>query len=140
MGTLLSTVWTTWYPSISDWPQAVIPIPLHRAREKERGYNQAQVILQHWDRAYSSRVPILPLLTRIKATLPQTEQMDKASRRNNLEGAFALCEEEVLSGCQLEHVALFDDVVTTGATMQAAASILLSMGIARIDVWSVARA
>lgn len=114
-------------------PQAIIPVPLHRARLRRRGYDQALELARPLARALH-----LPLrddvLRRVRATAPQS-RLDARARRRNLRGAFA-----VRDGADLPaHVALVDDVMTTGATAQAAALALRRAGVARVDVWVCAR-
>jgi predicted amidophosphoribosyltransferase len=75
------------------------------------------------------------VLQRLKATDAQTE-LDAATRRRNVRGAFA-----VHAGVALPaHVAILDDVMTTGATLAECARLLKRAGVARVDVWALARA
>ena len=117
----------------ADPPQALLPIPLHRARLRQRGYDQALELARPLARAL--RLPLLSdALLRRRATAPQSE-LDAARRRRNLRGAFV-----VRPGARLPpHVALVDDVMTTGATLHAAADALRRAGVARVDAWVCAR-
>lgn len=117
----------------ADRPVALVAIPLHRDRLRRRGYDQALELARGLARHL--RLPLRDdLLRRIRATSPQS-RLDAPSRRRNLRGAF-----EVRRGIDLPaHVALVDDVMTTGATVQAAALALRRAGIARVDVWVCAR-
>ncbi|PJJ98907.1 amidophosphoribosyltransferase [Lysobacteraceae bacterium NML03-0222] len=119
---------------IETRPEALLPIPLHRARLRQRGYDQALELAKPLSRALG--IPLLrSALCRHKATAPQS-QLDKHARQRNLRDAFRLA-----SACPLpRHVALIDDVMTTGATLEAAARILRRAGVARIDAWVAARA
>ncbi len=114
-------------------PDLLAPVPLHRSRLRERGFDQAWELTRALARALE-----LPAradaLTRIRATSAQTG-LDAAARRRNLRAAFAAG-----SGVAGLHIALVDDVVTTGATIGAAARVLRNAGAARIDIWAVARA
>jgi ComF family protein len=114
-------------------PQALLPIALHRARLRTRGYDQALELAKPLARAL--RLPLLPdALRRVRATTPQSE-LDAAHRARNLHGAFALA-----AGVPLPaHVAVVDDVMTTGATLHAAARALRRAGVARVDAWVCAR-
>jgi ComF family protein len=114
-------------------PQALLPVPLHRARLRTRGYDQALELARPLARAL--RLPLLPdALRRVRATAPQSE-LDAPHRARNLHGAFA-----VAPGARLPaHVALVDDVMTTGATLHAAARALRRAGVARVDAWVCAR-
>jgi ComF family protein len=115
-------------------PDALLPLPLARARLRRRGYDQALELA----RPVARRLGI-PLrdgaLVRRRDTAPQST-LDAAARRRNLLGAFA-----VPPGARLPtHVALVDDVMTTGATLHAAAHALRRAGVARVDAWICARA
>lgn len=113
-------------------PQVLIPVPLHRRRLRQRGHDQALGLARDWGRALG--LPILvDTLRRERDTRPQTV-LDAAGRRRNLDGAFRMH-----AACPA-HVALVDDVLTTGSTALAAAQALRAAGAERVDVWVVARA
>lgn len=115
-------------------PQALIPIPLHHSRLRKRGYDQTLELAQPIARELN--LPLRnDLLRRTRATHPQS-QLDAAARRRNVRGAFTA----YMRGAMPTHVALFDDVMTTGATLHAAAIALQRAGIARVDAWTCARA
>ncbi len=115
-------------------PEAIIVVPLHTARLRERGYNQAVELAKPLARAMG--IPIDgDLLWRTRPTPAQTG-LDAASRRRNLRGAFAVSAKRAPPA----HVALFDDVMTTGATLRECARTLRRAGVARVDVWALARA
>lgn len=120
------------YPS-HDMPQLLIPMPLHYSRQRQRGFNQACAIAQHV--ATCLGMQLAPrLLWRPGATASQVG-LSGAARRRNMQDAFA-ARSSAVRGRQ---VALFDDVVTTGATAMAAATTLLDAGAARVELWAVAR-
>jgi len=113
-------------------PQALVPVPLHRQRLRGRGYDQALELARPLARAL--RLPLhVTALRRERATRPQS-RLDAAARQRNLRGAFA-CD----AGRLPAHVALVDDVMTTGATLHAAARALHRAGVARVDAWVCAR-
>ncbi|WP_331487844.1 ComF family protein [Luteimonas endophytica] len=114
-------------------PDALLALPLHRARLRSRGYDQALELARPLARAFA--LPLLHgALRRQRATAPQS-RLDAAARRRNLRGAFV-----VPPGAPLPaHVALVDDVMTTGATLHAAANALRRAGVARVDAWVCAR-
>ena len=118
----------------AERPDALVPVPLHRARLRQRGYDQALELCKPLARGL--RLPLLGgWLQRERATTAQSE-LDARQRKRNLRGAFA---------CRgmadpPRHVALFDDVMTTGATVSAAVEALRAAGVARVDVWVLARA
>lgn len=115
-------------------PDALVPVPLHRRRLRRRGYDQSLELARSLARALA-----LPLrdrmLQRCRATAPQS-RLGADARRHNLRGAFAVAESPALPA----HVMLIDDVMTTGATLQAAASALRRAGVQRVDAWVCARA
>jgi ComF family protein len=115
-------------------PEALIPVPLHGDRLRERGYNQALELARPLARE-SGIALRADILLRARATAAQSN-LDAAARRRNLRGAFA-----VVPGSPLPaHIALFDDVMTTGTTLRECALTLRRAGVARVDVWAVARA
>jgi len=119
--------------SMQSRPTLVLPVPLHRDRRKQRGYNQAALIADTVSRAL--QLPCLPdALQRVRATPTQTG-LGRQGRLKNLRDAFAVRLDVVDA-----HVALVDDVITTGATTTACAEALLAAGAATVDVWAVARA
>ena len=113
-------------------PHLVVAPPLARARLRERGFNQALEIARVVARRVGARCPVAGLV-KIGATSPQAG-LSRGERRANLRGAFR-CDLD-LAG---RHVAVVDDVMTTGATMDAIAAVLKSRGAARVSAWSVAR-
>jgi ComF family protein len=114
-------------------PDALVPLPLHPARLRERGFDQALELARPLARALD--LPLLDrALLRVRDTAPQS-RLDAPARRRNLRRAFA-----VRPGVTLPaHVALVDDVMTTGATLHAAADTLLRAGVTRVDAWVCAR-
>lgn len=114
-------------------PDAIVPIPLHRGRLRQRGYDQALELARPLARAL--RIPLMGVaLRRCKATGSQS-RLDAGARQQNLDDAFV-----VTRGVRLPaHVALVDDVMTTGATLHAAARALRRAGVQRVDAWVCAR-
>jgi ComF family protein len=114
-------------------PQALLPVPLHPGRLRERGYNQALEIARPLSRQLA--IPLaLQFCTRQRHTQAQTS-LSGAERRRNLRGAFAVTAGEVP-----RHVAIVDDVVTTGATVEELARTLRRAGVETVEVWACARA
>lgn len=115
------------------WPEAVVPVPLAMHRYRERGYNQALVLAEHV--ASQLNLPLrTDLVERTRETLVQAG-LDQRARRKNVRHAFRVCER-----LALRHVAIFDDVVTTGSTANELARVLKRAGAKRVEVWSIARA
>jgi ComF family protein len=129
-GRVLADAWCTHLPA--SRPQALVPVPLHRTRLRERGYDQALELARRVARACGVAVRA-DALRRVRATARQSE-LAAGARRRNVRGAFAVV------GALPPHVALLDDVMTTGATLRAAASALRAGGVERIEVWVLARA
>lgn len=115
-------------------PQLIVPVPLHPTRLGQRGYNQALELARPLARA--TGIPLRhDLLRRVRATPAQTG-LDAKARRKNLRDAFEVAPAQALPA----HVVLFDDVMTTGATLREAARSLRRAGVQRVDAWALARA
>jgi ComF family protein len=114
-------------------PECLLPVPLHKRRLIERGYNQAVEIGAHLSREL--RIPLdVQLCRRIRHTVPQTD-LKTSERRRNVRGAFA-----VVRTPRYRHVAIVDDVVTTGSTVGELARALRRAGVSLVEVWAIARA
>jgi ComF family protein len=114
-------------------PDCILPVPLHPVRLKERGFNQAVELARPVGRRL--RIPLrLDLCERMRATEVQSK-LDAVERKKNLRDAFVV--KRSVDGAQ---VAILDDVVTTGATMEALTQALKDAGVARVISWSLARA
>lgn len=120
-------------PPVLPPPTLLLPVPLHRERQKQRGYNQAALIAATVGTALHLHCEPEGL-QRIRATSAQTG-LNRQGRLRNLHRAFAVGLD--VAGA---HVALVDDVITTGATTLACAEALLAAGASTVDVWAVARA
>lgn len=113
-------------------PDIIIPMPLHPIRLRERGFNQAMEISRYV--SAQMRITLLPdSCSRIKHTPPQTGLPWK-DRQKNIRKAFS-CKMD-FSG---KHVALVDDVMTTGATLNELAKVLRQQGAYEISNWVIAR-
>lgn len=130
---LLGSLLAEHLEGLTEWPQRLIPVPLHRSRYRQRGFNQSLEIA----REVSARLRI-PLdlygCVRIRATAPQLD-LSAAERSRNIRNAFL-----AHGDYRGQHVAILDDVVTTGATVGELARVLRKAGARRIDVWACARA
>ena len=110
---------------------AIIPIPLHRKRLQDRGFNQALLLAHH---TFPEHHPLRRhWLRRIRSTVPQTG-LSAAKRITNMENAFHA--DPQVAG---KHLLLIDDVITTGATLNAAAQTLKEAGAASVNVVVLAR-
>ncbi len=124
------------YPLVAGTaPAGIVPVPLHRSKQRERGYNQSEFICRGV--SASTRLPILPvLLRRTRHTVSQT-QLHIDDRKKNVEGAFAV-HPSFAAGISKRTVVLVDDVVTTGATLDACAAVLCRFGADRVIACTVA--
>jgi ComF family protein len=115
-------------------PDALVPVPLARQRLRQRGFNQAGMLADWLSAAVA--IPVdAKLVQRVHDTQSQ-QQLDAASRRRNLRQAFALGGDRSLAG---RHLAIIDDVLTTGATAEALARMLKRAGAERVDIYCLAR-
>jgi ComF family protein len=113
----------------------IVPVPLHTQRERERGFNQAEVLARELARRIN-----LPLVDNCLLRVVQTERhragMDARARRESVTGAFALISPRRIAG---ESVLLIDDVLTTGATLSACAEVLRDGGAKEVLALTLAR-
>lgn len=112
---------------------AILPVPLHKARLRKRGFNQALELAHELQKPLG--IPLFKGITRVINTTAQT-LVKGEDRAANLNGAFA-----IKSGVTLpRHIAIVDDVITTGSTSNELARLLKEAGVAKVSVWAVARA
>jgi len=105
---------------------ALIPVPIHRKRFRERGYNQAQLLAQEVGKRL--RIPVLTnVIERVRNTAPQ-KGLGMQERQNNLKKAFKMCQNDV----KLDTIIIIDDIFTTGATIDAMGRVLLEAGVKEI--------
>lgn len=130
LGTLMAESITGCRDSL---PQLLIPVPLHHSRLRERGYNQALELARPIGRGLGIPVDSHSCV-RVRASAAQS-QLSATERRQNVRKAFWL-ESEV----GVAHVAIVDDVMTTGSTVAELARVLKKGGVERVEVWTCARA
>jgi ComF family protein len=117
-------------PSAYD---VIIPVPLHISRLRWRGFNQAQLLAQH----FAAGSAIDPYsLTRVRSTRPQVD-LHESERRRNVAGAFCVTRPQRIDG---QRILLIDDVYTTGATVDECSGALRHAGARSVDVLVLARA
>ncbi|CAM3773205.1 amidophosphoribosyltransferase [Deinococcus frigens] len=115
-----------------DWDVgAVVPVPLHPSRQRQRGYNQAELLAR--EVARHLQIPCVDALSRTRATRQQARQ--HAAGRYEMAGAFAVKTGRLPSGPLL----LVDDVMTSGSTLQACQDVLHAAGAAEIYIAVIAR-
>jgi len=114
----------------------LIPVPLHRRRLVDRGFNQSERLGQMI--SVASGVPMMHVLKRIRNTKKQST-LDKSARQQNISGAFAFVDNTMISLLRDKHVVLVDDVYTTGSTINACAEVLRGIGVASVRGLSIAR-
>lgn len=115
-------------------PEVILPVPLHRSRLRQRGFNQA-VLLGSKISSHLSIPMRSDILLRTKATEPQVE-LSAAERKLNVKDAFSVKSSEQLIG---KRILLIDDVITTGSTMNECAKELKKAGAEMIIATTVAR-
>ncbi|WP_075429172.1 phosphoribosyltransferase family protein [Selenomonas sp. GACV-9] len=110
------------------WCEIAVPVPLHVSRERQRGFNQAELIFGEWLQEHG--VSMVRALQRVRSTQPMY-QLTLEERRTNLKGAFAVCAAAAVAD---KRVLLIDDILTTGATLAACCQELERAGAAEIRV------
>ncbi len=127
---MFQAIETSWWPELN----AIVPVPLHPERFRQRGYNQAELLA--YELSLLSNRPMLLPLERCHSTPPQVG-LSQQQRRSNMQGAFAL-----IPGCQKQlhgkRLLLVDDVLTTGSTLDACARSLLEAGCQEVRVVTIA--
>lgn len=118
--------------TMETMPSLLVPVPLHPKRLRQRGYNQAIIIAEHL--SYQLDIPLTRTqCKRIRNTATQT-QINAKHRSANVNNAFV---------CSMQnpptHVAIVDDVMTTGATVNEVSKALKKAGVAKVSVWCCAR-
>ena len=112
---------------ILSWkPDALVPVPLHPAREKKRGYNQAALLAAELGKQLD--IPVLmDFVERTRNTRPQKE-LEGAKRQNNLKKAFKIVQNDV----KLNTIVIIDDIYTTGSTIDAVAQACREAGVKHV--------
>ena len=110
----------------------LVPVPVHRERQRLRGYNQAALLGR--ELALASGQPLADVLVRTRPTTKQ-HRLDRAARLANLRGAFGVREGALVPA----RVIVVDDIITTTATLEACASVLVGSGVAEVYGFAVAR-
>jgi ComF family protein len=113
----------------------VVPIPLHKKRERERGFNQSLLIAEIV--AAELHLPLLrEALLKTRSTKPQAKTVDRTERKSNLIGCFEILDQKAITG---QNILLVDDVCTSGSTLIEAAQTLKASGAREIIGFVIAR-
>jgi ComF family protein len=123
----------------AELPRLLVPVPLHPGRWRERGFNQAAALARYAGLMLNILVE-RNALRRVRDTPSQTA-LARQERHRNVRGAFEVNDARGtarLAG--VGHVAIVDDVMTTGSTLSEARAALLAAGVRQVDLWAVARA
>ena len=108
---------------------ALVPLPLFPSREKKRGYNQARILCEGM--AEAMQIPILDkAVRRNEQTITQTRK-SRIERWQNMAGKFAINDHSLIEN---RHILLVDDVITTGATLEACGSVILNNGTTSLSI------
>jgi len=133
LGQLMTRQLQNCLQQLDDLPDALLPVPLHPTRQRERGYNQALEIALPISKQL--KIPIFKeLASRVIATEAQSSLALK-HRKSNLQNAFVI-NNKVTD----KHIAIIDDVMTSGTTVNALAKVLKKAGARRVSVWCFSRA
>jgi len=121
-----------------DLPELIIPVPLHLKKLRKRGFNQS-ILIAKWV-GQALKIPVnYKIIKRHKLT-PAQVNLSREERLENLKNAFELVNKNKIKLLNIRHVALIDDVMTTGTTVNEISKILKQAGIEKIEVWCLARA
>jgi ComF family protein len=133
-GRVLATLFSQHLANVyqGSYPDCVIPLPLDYQRLRQRGYNQSAVILHHLSKQLKLKVKN-NLVKRIKLTTQQ-HKLNTRQRKANIKGAFV-----VNKPLPYEHIAVLDDIVTSGATANEISRVIKQAGVDKVDIWSLAR-
>ena len=114
-------------------PDFLLPVPLHKKRLRQRGFNQTMELCRVLSKELS--IPILTgIVEKTKETIPQSELSAK-QRKQNLRNSF-----KVIGSIPAAHIAIIDDVITTGTTITEIAKLLKKSNSTNIQAWACARA
>ncbi|MEK8090217.1 ComF family protein [Thermithiobacillus plumbiphilus] len=128
---VLAESWLETVGPLTELPEALLPVPLHWRRLASRGFNQAGLLARHWGRALD-----IPVLYHYAKRLRHTRQHARLGRSERLQDSETIFQVRPLP---VRHVAIIDDVLTTGGTVSALARAALTAGAERVDVWVLAR-
>lgn len=114
-----------------DFPQVITAVPLSKQRQQNRGFNQSALIARTISK--STNIPYMNMFKRIKDGPPQSTLSQKL-RKTNVRGVFSLSTNKIF-----QHVAIIDDIITTGSTVNELAKLLKKNGCENIEIWALAK-
>ncbi|HEX5056687.1 MAG TPA: ComF family protein [Gammaproteobacteria bacterium] len=117
---------------VERWPELIVPMPLHAARLRQRGFNQALEIARPLARALG--IPLGAGICERKRNTAQQSELPASRRAANVRNAFRM-----RGALTVKHVAIVDDVITTGATVNELARLLKRNGAETVQIWAIAR-
>ncbi|USD32655.1 MULTISPECIES: ComF family protein [Vibrio] len=118
-------------PRIDTRPDLITFVPVHWRRYCYRGYNQSEHLA--WQISRELAIPCDAVFKKVRST-PRQQGMDKKQRRNNVRQAFCLTK-----AIEVEHIAIVDDVLTTGSTVHQLCKLLLGNGVKTVDIYCICR-
>lgn len=124
--------WAGIAPQINDVPELIIPVTLHESKQKIRGFNQVHELLREF-RSLNPKIKQLNIIRR--RVTEQQASLNKLQRIKNIRGAF-----KIKTNMHNKHVAIIDDVVTSGTTVNEIARRCKALGAHKVDVWCLMRA
>lgn len=131
LSSLMHQQWFRWFASVD----LIIPIPLHKKRLQERGYNQSTLLARPLAKQIKAEFNE-PILKRVTYTQPQA-QLTALEREANVRNVFEITNQKIVRN---KHILLVDDVCTTGATLDSAAQALLNCGASQVSAYCLSRA
>jgi len=117
-----------------DEMEAIVPVPLHRRRQRERGFNQAELLARVVGKYFE--VPVVTALERVRHTAPQFD-LSREARRTNIKGAFKVVDRKAVNN---RKIVLLDDIYTTGSTVAECSRVLQAAGARRVEILTLSRA
>jgi ComF family protein len=133
-GRVLSRLLCDWLTDLGEaLPEALVPVPLHPLRFHSRGFNQAWELARYAGARLG--IPVISTALRRRRHTPAQSGLDRKQRHKNIRGVFRWQARTAAP----EHVAVVDDVMTTGTTAAECARVLRRAGARRVDVWVAAR-
>lgn len=130
---LLGTLLANHLEKTAEMPEIIIPVPLHKQRYQQRGFNQSMEIAKTLSKQLN--IPIDTKSCIRHRNTPHQIDLPAKQRHKNIKNAFKI-DKPIMA----QHVAIFDDVMTTGSTVNELAKLLKKAGVSRVDVWVCARA